>query len=66
MSTHLNPVSTSQVSLDPLSTIASKVSVPKVIVVANSSPMKREMSVVLWLVGIVPGLFSSYAALWAL
>ena len=34
--------------------------------VANSSPIKRETRVVLCPVGIVPGLFSSHAALWAL
>jgi hypothetical protein len=51
--THVNPDSMIQVSLDPVSTIDSKVSVPKVISVANSSPMKSDMRVVLWgLVGI--------------
>ena len=66
MLTHLNPVSTSQVSLEPVSTLASKVSVPNVTVVANSSPMKRDTRVVLCPGGILPGLFSSHAALWAL
>ena len=66
---HSNPVATTHVSDEPVSTIVSKVCSPKVIFVANSSPISREMRPVVRVPVGYDGLlclFRRYAALRAL